>query len=156
MTPNQISPGSSSQGSSISGSGIRIGILLEDTPRPYQVYRNLHKQCWSVLYKGKVIAHPKRLTLSNVKWVVQPGGNARVRQEGRKNVHAFARCADWYEHHRANSQDSWNGIYNPYQHTQFMLKATSCPIAYSTWANMTPAGRAFAIGSQDTFLTDVR
>jgi len=65
-----------------------------------EVYRNLHKKCFSVRRKGKVIEyvydsgmHRRRveLYLINAQFVVQPAGRERVRREKRKNVHAFVR-----------------------------------------------------------------
>jgi hypothetical protein len=47
-----------------------------------------------VRHKGKVIYHLKdneQLSLTNVKFVVQPAGRAKVLREKRKNVHAFVR-----------------------------------------------------------------
>ena len=65
-----------------------------------EVYRNLHKKCFSVRRKGRVIEyiydsglHHRRveLYLINAQFVVQPAGRERVRREKRKNVHAFVR-----------------------------------------------------------------
>ena len=55
------------------------------------VYWNLHKKCYSVRHKGKVIAHLNNVLLRDVEWIVQPAGRERVLREKRKNVHAFAR-----------------------------------------------------------------
>jgi len=55
------------------------------------VYWNLHKKCYSVRHKGKVIAHLDRVALRDVEWIVQPAGREKVLSEKRKNVHAFAR-----------------------------------------------------------------
>lgn len=57
------------------------------------VYRNLHKQCWSVVamegdHKGKVIAHTQNMLLADCSLRVSAAGNAKVRREKRKNVHA--------------------------------------------------------------------
>lgn len=54
------------------------------------VYRNLHKNCWSVLRGGKLHAHRHRLNLRDVQFRVRPAGQKRAVREGRKNVHAFA------------------------------------------------------------------
>ena len=56
-----------------------------------RVYWNLHKGCFSVQdYKtSKVIAHKQKVHLTDVKFHVRKGGNQRVRDEGKKNVHAF-------------------------------------------------------------------
>ena len=53
------------------------------------VYRNLHKKCWSIRHEGKVIAHAPRVFLWDGEFQVSEFGNARVRKEKRKNVHAY-------------------------------------------------------------------
>ncbi len=56
-----------------------------------RVYWNLHKKCWSVqLCKtNKVIAHKIHLVLETAQPIIRMGGQARVRDELKKNVHAF-------------------------------------------------------------------
>ena len=56
-----------------------------------RVYWNLHKNCWSIqdCKSGLVIDHRKGVVLEG-NFVVRKGGQKRVRQEGKKNVHAFA------------------------------------------------------------------
>ena len=59
-----------------------------------EVYRNLHRDCFSVRHKGKVVGYlhdNEQLALTNVKFVVQPAGRAKVLRENKKNVHAFVR-----------------------------------------------------------------
>ena len=56
-----------------------------------EVYKNLRKQCYSIRQKGKVIGYALVLAMSNVDFVVQQGGRARVLESGQKNVHAFLR-----------------------------------------------------------------
>jgi hypothetical protein len=59
-----------------------------------EVYRNLHKKCFSIRHKGKVVGYlqdSEQLALTNVKFVVQPAGRAKVLREKKKNVHAFVR-----------------------------------------------------------------
>ena len=65
-----------------------------------EVYRNLHKDCFSVRKRGKVIGYiyddglhfrDTEMHLTDVKFVVQPGGRARVLRELKKNVHAVIR-----------------------------------------------------------------
>lgn len=55
------------------------------------VYRNLHKNCWSVRHKGKVIKHLDELILTEASFHVQPAGRAKVLRENRKNVHAYVK-----------------------------------------------------------------
>lgn len=57
------------------------------------VYRNLHKQTWSVKAlegpsKGRVIAHSDHVLVWEASGRVSEAGRQRVLREGRKNVHA--------------------------------------------------------------------
>ena len=88
-----------------------------------RVYWNLHKKIWSVqdTKTNKVIGHKQHITLWNAKFVVRKAGQKRVREEGKKNVHAFA--VGWV----AREQDEdrtcyWYDInYNPYKDDYFMI-----------------------------------
>lgn len=53
-----------------------------------QVYFNLHKRCFSVQQKGRVIGHADGVMLENVRFNVSKAGQRKVRETGRKNVHA--------------------------------------------------------------------
>lgn len=61
-----------------------------DLACPVAVYWNLHRHRWSVRQDGIVRAHMAELVMHVTEWRVQPGGQRRVRREGRKHVHAFA------------------------------------------------------------------
>ncbi len=96
-----------------------------------EVYWNLHKKLYSVRRKGKVVAHVPFITLKDVQWVVQPAGNARVRREGKKNVHAFARGTWLYgndELQLVNDElrmkDRREVTYNPDVHQGFVLRSS--------------------------------
>jgi len=58
-----------------------------------RVYWNLHRKLFSVLdwtdSKGRLHKHLDSIVLLNCKFVVQPAGQARVRREKKKYVHAF-------------------------------------------------------------------
>jgi hypothetical protein len=54
-----------------------------------KVYRNLTAKCYSVMYRGIVIAHVDSIRLKNVTFQVSEAGRQRVLREKRKNVHAF-------------------------------------------------------------------
>lgn len=56
--------------------------------RRVKIYWNLHKKCFSVQYKGIVIAHKDTVCLENVEFKVSEAGRQRVLRESRKNVHA--------------------------------------------------------------------
>ena len=88
-----------------------------------RVYWNLHKKCWSIqdCKSGLVCDHLERISLEQAKFVVRKAGLKRVREEGKKNVHAFA--VGWV----AREQDEdrtcyWYDInYNPYKDDYFMI-----------------------------------
>ena len=93
------------------------------------VYYNLHKETFSVTYHSKVIMHADFVKLENVEFRVRQGGLQRVRDEKRKNVHAFvignlidyceAPCFDL-------PKESSEHIvtYDPYKFSSFVLKLT--------------------------------
>ena len=99
-----------------------------------EVYRNLHKKCFSVRKNGRVVDYrddDEQLSMEDVKFVVQPAGRARVLREGRKNVHAFIRgtyinrchgcekCADFLASHNQQA------TYNPYKRDHFVTQEWS-------------------------------
>ena len=53
-----------------------------------QVYFNLQKRCFSVQQGGKVYAHTDGVMMENVRFNVSKAGQRKVRETGRKNVHA--------------------------------------------------------------------
>lgn len=57
------------------------------------VYKNLHKKCWSVRHKGRVIAHLDKIVIRNAEFVVQPAANKKLRENPKQNkiIHAFVR-----------------------------------------------------------------
>ncbi len=92
-----------------------------------RVYWNLHRKCWSIqdCKSGLVIDHKAWVVLEG-NFVVRKGGQKRVRQEGKKNVHAFAvgYIQDWRtEPSRMVYLDDWDRVkYNPYTDDYFMHK----------------------------------
>jgi len=95
-----------------------------------RVYWNLHRKVWSVqdVKSGRVCDHLQHISLTDAKFVVRKGGQKRVREEGKKNVHAFAvgYVDDKYNvdniRPRPISDIDWQRVtYNPYKHDYFML-----------------------------------
>ena len=98
-------------------------LLVMAVPQRVEVYRNLHKNCYSVRAltgknKGRVIDYVQSITLKDAKFVVQPAGRDRVLREKRKNVHAFVRghITDEPLTHGAPV------IYDPYLTNAFVFK----------------------------------
>lgn len=100
------------------------------------VYFNLHRKLWSVRDRKtrRVVAHLRNVVLTDVKFRVSAAGNARVRSEGRKNVHAFARGTFMGggglipQTLPTEPSDIIEVTYNPYKYTTFVDKATEAPV----------------------------
>jgi hypothetical protein len=99
-----------------------------------RVYWNLHKKCWSVQDRktGRVIRHETTCVLSDAKFVVRKAGQAKVRREGKKNVHAFAvGTVTRFTPDTARSfmQNTCKAVtYNPYVNDTFVYKDTGQPV----------------------------
>ena len=100
--------------------------------RKVEVYKNLHKNCWSVrdIKTRKVIAHVKRILLEDATLVVQHSGRNRVLKEGVKNVHAFVKGNVALVN--KSLPDSWGYsteiTYDPYMYSSFVERGTGMPV----------------------------
>jgi len=93
-----------------------------------RVYWNLHRKCWSVqdTKTGLVVLHKDKLAIRMANFVVRKAGQKRVREEGKKNVHAFV-VGNLSEHLPTLDymQDYANEIwYNPYEMDYFENRDT--------------------------------
>jgi len=97
-------------------------------PAKYYLYRNLHTGTFSVKYKGVVISHPRSCLLTNVQFKVSKKGQARVRKEKRKNVHATLAA---HKISRINESfditDYEEVYYNPYKTDTFVFADGTAP-----------------------------
>ena len=95
-----------------------------------EIYRNLHKGCFSVRQKGRVVGYlydDETMHLEDVTFAVQPAGRAKVLKEKRKNVHAFVR-GTYRENRSPRSYYTLGGLYtqqvtyNPYKADSFVTQ----------------------------------
>jgi len=126
-----------------------------------EVYRNLHKNCWSVRDNktGRVLRHVDEIHLLDADLVVRPAGREKVLREKRKNVHAFAkgevmayiprlpegwhlnivvRLKDEYE-----AYDTTQIIYNPYLYDSFVYVDSEKPIFHAERIYLTKKGEIY-------------
>ena len=110
-----------------------------------RVYWNLHKDCYSVIdweprssSYGRLIEdrpHRSEVWLKDGKFIVQPGGRARVLREKRKNVHAYLEGQLGVG--PAPAVDGMRCVtYNPYTMEEFRTKdplSGSDPIRAANW-----------------------
>ena len=116
----------------------RMGLIKEDVNEEFiglrvMVYYNLHKKTFSVTYDGRVILYADYVKLKNVEFRVREGGKEKVRQEMRKNVHAFVigNLMDYCTYPCENMPEETNEkviTYNPYKYDSFVKKDTEEPI----------------------------
>ena len=95
------------------------------------VYWNLHKNTYSIRYKGKVIGYSDNINLIKVSMIVNPGGYRRYTQTHTKNVHAFLRgylCTE----NTFKDQSSTKIGYNPANCNQWLCKDTKKPIEWAS------------------------
>ena len=101
-----------------------------------QAYFNLHKRLFSVQQSGKVYAHADGVMMENVRFNVSKAGQRKVRETGRKNVHARVTgyeskkhlpvILDEYvvshlrEHIESLSEIYSRATYNPYKNDTFV------------------------------------
>ena len=96
-----------------------------DFDRKVYVYKNLHKDCWSVKQDGLVKMHTTELLMHNCSFRVSAKGRERVIKEKRKNVHAGV--SGWIE---AFGPTDWDDshphaksvTYNPYKYESFVYR----------------------------------
>jgi len=108
------------------------------------VYRNLHKNCWSIKAlegenKGRVIYHAQNVTLSDCTFKVSKAGRERVLREKLKNVHAGVVG----QLNRINIPISYMPpqmtavTYNPYKYESFVRKYNDfMPVHTASWVHM--------------------
>lgn len=112
---------------------------LVDPDKPVEVYRNLHKKCWSVRQRGKVKLHTDYICLKNAEFKVSQKGRERVLKEQRKNVHAFIKgfIVDAAEINKMPDDSvEWTDVsYNPYKYNSFVT-ATEKPIKFARYVDM--------------------
>lgn len=87
---------------------------------PVRVYWNIRKKCFSVQTdqeKGwRLALHIDSVRIQDVTFIVSDAGRERVRQEKRKNVHAYM------EGFWAPDQMAYGAVvrYDPYEHEKFV------------------------------------
>jgi len=94
-----------------------------------RVYWNLHSKIWSVqdVKSGRVCDHVQHISLTDAKFVVRKGGQKRVREEGKKNVHAFAEGWVSQEQDEDHTHYWYDITYNPYKNDYFMMGTDEVP-----------------------------
>jgi len=118
-----------------------------DYDKRLYVYWNLHKRTWSVRQSGKIVGHTDLIFLKDCRFLVGKAGQARVRAEKKKNVHAgvsgyLAMNAEFHKAAKPVATPKCWVMYNPYKHDTFIERTGVCddkypkPVTVSGWAKM--------------------
>ena len=112
-----------------------------DESRKVFIYKNLHKDCWSLKQDGLVKAHTTDLCLFDCSFRVNAKGRARVLKERRKNVHAgISGYIDrpWVMDALASRKKSNIKLakYDPYKYSTF-IDNDKKPVFWSSAVRMT-------------------
>lgn len=120
------------------------------------VYKNLHKNCWSVKQSGLVKAHALELNLYDCVLKVSKAGQQRVRNQKCKNVHAgvsgYLEPYHFGLSHEAELNDeartfqrAWEGLpnsqmreitYNPYKYDSFVHADDQTPRWFGSFVRL--------------------
>ena len=100
----------------------RVWELIDPT-KPVEVYKNLHRNCWSVRQKGIVRFHTYAIALKQCQFKVSKSGRQRVLREKRKNVHAFIKGMVTRKGDRVKGDKV---TYDPYKMSSFKHLGAPC------------------------------
>lgn len=115
-----------------------------------RVYRNLHKQCYSLQDPKTrlVIGYQTDLFLKNCTFKVSLTGNAKVRSTKQKNVHAFI-CGDLANYDQTKDQQDFSLfrklVYDPYRYTSFVDSVTKKPIKSASLVFLSQDGAYYLV-----------
>ena len=116
-----------------------------------EVYRNLHKHCWSIrdTKTGRVVSHADSVYLKGTNLVVRPGGRAKVLRDKRKNVHAFIKGYIDNNIKPLSATELTQITYNPYKYESFVITNSEAPIYNSNNIYLDSDGKAFTYEKYD-------
>jgi len=127
-----------------------------DWNRRVYVYRNLHKNCWSVRQDGLIVKHTKEVSLKDARFLVGQTGRKRVLKEKRKNVHAgiSGYLMGFRESHKdinvprspaaAFFPNSAQVVYNPYKYNTFVKTEDRTAVKNARFASLSIDNGVFA------------
>jgi hypothetical protein len=112
------------------------GVL--DWWEPVEVYRNLHKGCYSIRQNGIVRCHCDEVQLTNVIFKVSQAGRRRVLETRKKNVHAVV-VGSLPVSKMPNSAFCQPVRYNPYRFSSF-VNAAENNVKIADYVKIGPCG----------------
>ncbi len=108
-----------------------------------KLYWNLHKKCWSVQHKGRVILHTPTYLLAACRFVVQEGARQRVLKDKSRSVHAYVTGTATEDEKPSASADLVRVRYNPYRANHFHTEDNK-PVHAAAFVFFNETGEAWA------------
>ena len=110
------------------------------------VYRNLHKRCWSVRSKGKLIAHVHAIELLNCSCHVSESARQIVIATNCRSVHAYVKGSITQSTVPNPTDSIVTMVYFPYVRGTFFDPATNVPIKSAERMVFSNAGKVYCHG----------
>lgn len=121
------------------------------------IYKNLHKDTWSLMERGIVRAHSDNVVVENAEFRVRPAGRDKVIREQRKTVHAFVVGYPVAVEDSQVAREAVEGIklalgepvqvsYNPYRGDTFYRKDTEESVVSAELVELRPDSSVWAWG----------
>lgn len=109
-----------------------------DINKPVRVYRNLHKNLLSVKQDGLVRCHTDNIVLNDCTFIVSKAGQKRVRDEKKKNVHAFIEGMVADPSETLNFLPfTWEELYyNPYKTEFWTVRDSQDEVESAEWVDI--------------------
>lgn len=102
------------------------------------------------MVNGRVVVHYSSLIIRNAEFRVRPGGQRRVRETGKKAVHAFVvgeiLNPDLYGAGELPTSAPVAVTYNPYQFDTFVTREGHAPVHCADYVELTGDGKCKAYG----------
>lgn len=113
------------------------------------VYRNRHLKQWSVKHGGKVVTRVPSITLKDVKFHVNEQASARIKEGGKRVVHAWARGEVRHDA-LLGETDDWFGdvCYSPFQGPYFYRRSTGKKVIEADLVVFLSNGRVLTGGAR--------
>ena len=116
-----------------------------DHNKPVRVFRNWKRGCYNIMQNGRLLASAKQVRLSGVEFLVRESGRARMLQQGRRNIHAYAigRLVDYTHPSDTHDLDRITGrsiFYDPYRFASFVDGDTEAPVTSAETAHFDEHG----------------
>lgn len=112
------------------------------------VYRNLHRDAWSLRVRGRVVAHEDCVVLLNAEFKVGEKSRKRAVREKRRNVHAFV--VGKYDRADVRASSLRTGVrvhYNPFRGPHF-TDGRGRALSRAMLVTLLGDGRVYAFGAE--------